>query len=144
VAIESTQKKCDFMRSAIRALGLEPRFRVLERRAEEAGRDPALRERADLVVARAVAALPVLAALALPFARPGGLFVAYKSGKAEAAEIPAAVPAFHELAAELEAVIESGLPGRDLRLVKVRKKGPTPERYPRRVGIPEKRPLGRP
>jgi 16S rRNA (guanine527-N7)-methyltransferase len=140
-ALESTRKKCDFLREAARALGLEGRFAVIERRAEEAGRDPALRDAFDVVTARAVAALPVLAELCLPFARPGGLFVAWKTGKALETELPAAARAIAELRGAPARVLDAGLAGRDARLVVVRKEGPTPERYPRRVGIPEKRPL---
>jgi 16S rRNA (guanine527-N7)-methyltransferase len=141
-AVESIQKKGDFLRHASTALGLDGRFHVHLRRAEEAGREPALRDSFDLAVARAVSALPILAELCLPFVRPGGLFVAWKGAKAEQDEVPPAAKAFSELAASLEGVIDSGIAGRDLRLIKVRKTGPTPERYPRRTGVPEKRPLG--
>ncbi len=141
VAIDSSEKKARFIAEAARALGLGSRVRAIATRAEEAGRDPALRDRFDLATARAVADLPVLAELCLPFVRPGGLFVAYKGPRASA-EVERAAPAFAALAAALEAVIPSGIEGTDLRLVKVRKMGPTPPRYPRRTGIPAKRPLG--
>jgi 16S rRNA (guanine527-N7)-methyltransferase len=140
-ALESLQKKCDFLRATAQDLGLASRFHVIQERAEEAGRDPKLRDSMDIVTARAVAGLPILVELALPFVRPQGLFVAWKSARAQTDEIPTASIAIKELGGQLEHVLESGVPGRDLRLVRIRKLGPTPERYPRRTGVPEKRPL---
>jgi 16S rRNA (guanine527-N7)-methyltransferase len=140
-AVEATAKKCRFMEEAARALGLADRFRVVERRAEEAARDRAHRERYDVATARAVSRLAVVAELCLPFVRVGGLFVAYK-GPRVAEELAGAEVAAAALGARIEAVIESGIPGAALCLVKMRKRGPTPEGFPRRPGIPEKRPLG--
>jgi len=140
-ALESTAKKCAFLREAAAALGIASRFTVHERRAEEAGRDPALRDRMDVVTARAVAALPVLLELSLPFVRPGGLFVAWKTRKALEEELPASEAAIRELGGALVDVVDGGVPGRDASLVRVRKVATTPERYPRRTGVPEKRPL---
>jgi 16S rRNA (guanine527-N7)-methyltransferase len=139
-ALESIAKKCRFIEEAARALGLAPRLSVLEARAEEAARRPEHRDRYDVAVARAVADLPVLAELALPFVRPGGLFVAYK-GPRGAAELAAGGRAAELLGARLEGAIVSGLEGTGLSLVKIRKLAPTPPRFPRRTGIPEKRPL---
>ncbi len=141
VALESSAKKCDFIRTAAGALGLAPRLRVDQRRAEEAGRDPRLRDRFDVVTARAVAEMAVLVELSLPFVRPGGLLVAWKTAKAEPVEIPAAARAIRELSGSLEAVLDGGVPGRAHRLVKIRKTGLTPEKYPRRVGVPERKPI---
>jgi 16S rRNA (guanine527-N7)-methyltransferase len=141
-AIESTAKKARFIEEAARALGLFGRVRVVVQRAEEAGRDPALRDRFDVATARALADLPVVAELCLPFVRPGGLLVAYK-GRRAAEEVERAAGAFRELAATLEAIVPAGIEGTDLVLVKVRKTGPTPERYPRRTGVPGKRPLSK-
>lgn len=140
-AVESIAKKCRFIEEAAAALGLAPRVRVIERRAEEAARDPAHRDRFDLATARALADLPVVLELALPFVRPGGLLVAYK-GPRVAEELAAGARAAEALGGRLERVVESGVPGADLRLVLARKLAPTPDRYPRRTGVPEKRPLG--
>jgi 16S rRNA (guanine527-N7)-methyltransferase len=139
-AIESVKKKARFIEEAAAALDLAPRLRVLAVRAEDAARDPSLRECFDLAVARAVADLPVLAEYCLPFVRRGGLFIAYKGPKA-ADETERARNAFAELGGALEAVIPAGIEGTDLRLVKVRKTAPTPAYYPRKAGLPAKRPL---
>jgi 16S rRNA (guanine527-N7)-methyltransferase len=140
VAVESVGKKCAFMREAAGALGLVGRFRAEARRAEEAGRDPALRERFPLATARALAPLRVLVELTLPFVEPGGALVAWKGPKA-AEEVAAAEHAIRELGGGEPELIPSTVPGRDLVFVRVPKLRPTPERYPRRVGVPKKRPL---
>lgn len=140
-AIESVEKKGAFIREAAAALGLAPRLRVIVARAEEAGRDPALRDAFDVAVARAVAELAVIAEYCLPFVRPGGIFVAYKGPKVED-ELRGGRKACGELAARIEEMIPSGVPDSQLRLVKVRKLRPTPKAFPRKTGLPGKRPLG--
>jgi 16S rRNA (guanine527-N7)-methyltransferase len=141
-AVESVRKKAAFINETAAALGLGARVRAVEIRAEELGRDPAHRDRHDLATARALAPFPVLVELALPFLRPGGLLVALKGADEKtSAEIAAGDAALRELSGKLERVLPAEVPGLDHRLVCVRKEGPTPERYPRRTGIPEKRPL---
>jgi 16S rRNA (guanine527-N7)-methyltransferase len=138
--LESVGRKCRFLEQVADELALED-VTVLEGRAEIYGRDPGHRGHYDLVVARAVAALPVLVEYALPFLRLGGRLAALK-GMTAAAEIEAAENALRELGG---AVI--GTPGFDppdgprQTVVLIEKRGPTPERYPRREGMPGKRPL---
>ncbi len=140
-AVESIRKKCEFLRGAARELGLSPgRLEVLEGRAEELARRPDMRDAYDLAVARALAPLPVVIELCAPFLRPGGVLVAMKGPKVDE-ELARSGRALEELGAELESVLPSGVPGLDTRLVKVRKVRETPERYPRRTGVPEKRAL---
>jgi 16S rRNA (guanine527-N7)-methyltransferase len=139
--IESAAKKAAFLRHVVAALGLAG-VEVLVLRAEDAGRIPALREACDLAVARAVAALPVLAEYALPFLRPGGLLVALR-GRAAGEDAAAAQGAIATLGGALRQIRQVDLPGMDSprHLVVVEKVRPTPERFPRRAGIPAKRPL---
>lgn len=139
--IESTAKKAAFLSHVVAALSLDG-VTVLAQRAEEAGRHPDHRERYDLAVARAVAQMSVLAEYALPLVRPGGLLVAQKGREVEE-EVAAAAEAFATLGGKLREIRPVQLPGLDgpRHLVVVAKVHPTPARYPRRPGIPLKRPL---
>ena len=136
--IESTGKKCDFLREACRALGLTG-MEVLHTRAEDAART-ALRERSDVCIARAVAPLPSLAEYCLPFVRVGGSFIAWKGG---ADEVPLARRALSLLGGGEPDVYRYALPdGSGARtLVAVPKKKHTPAQYPRGNGRERKNPL---
>jgi 16S rRNA (guanine527-N7)-methyltransferase len=140
--IESVGKKATFLQHLVEALGLAD-VAVLKARAEEAGRDPAHREAYDLAVARAVASLSTLLEYALPLVRPGGFFVAYK-GREVGGEVDRAAHALEVLGGRLQEVRPVALPGLEAprHLVVVEKVMVTPERYPRRPGMPAKRPLG--
>jgi 16S rRNA (guanine527-N7)-methyltransferase len=139
--LEATGKKVQFLQHMRETLGLKG-LEVIHGRAEDVARDPAHRERYDWVAARAVAEMPVLAELMLPFARVGGMVVAMKAAAAEA-EAAAAGRAMALLGGELAKVIALQLPGlaEERRLVVVRKTACTPDAYPRRAGMPSKRPL---
>ena len=104
--------------------------------------DATHRESYDLVLARAVAELPVLVEYALPFCRLGGLFVAQKGAEADA-EAKVAEGAIATLGGILRRIVHLELPtlAEPRSLVVIEKVAPTPERYPRRPGIPSKRPL---
>ena len=111
-------------------------------RAEEAGRDAELREGFDLAVARAVAPLPVLVEYALPLLRPGGILAAPKGSRArdELQEAEAAIEALGGAVLEpLPLSLPEGVVPQ--LVVVVQRGGPLSERYPRRPGIPSKRPL---
>ena len=138
--LDSLGKRVDFMKSAIESLGLNAR--AVNLRAEEAGRDPGMRETFDVAVSRAVAPLSVLAEFALPLVRVGGLVVAYK-GPAWEDELAAAESAISFLGGRFLLARNADIPGRDWAhmLLQIEKTAPTPEKYPRRPGMPEKRPL---
>jgi len=139
--LEATKKKADFLRTMASELVLD-NVSVVPGRAEEAGRDPELRESYDVVLARAVAPLSVLLELAVPFLRVGGLLATPK-GSAAPREVAEAGNALAEMGSEIiettPLAVEAGRPVP--RLILVRKVAPTAERYPRRTGIPKKRPL---
>lgn len=139
--LESTAKKSAFLREVVEALDLG-NVTVQTGRAEDVGRDPAARDRFDLVVARALAPLPVALELCLPFARKGGLVVLPR-GSDLAAQLPDGEAAAAKLSARLRPPIPLDdpelPPGRSL--VVAEKLGPTPHRYPRRAGQPAKQPL---
>jgi len=139
--IESHGRRCDFMREVIATLGLEG-VEVVQARAEDAGRQPALREGFDLVVARALAAVRVLVEYSLPLLRPGGVLATPK-GSRWRDELEEAGHALSELGGvALEAVampLPPGVP--EQAVVLVRREGALSDRYPRRAGMPVKRPL---
>ncbi len=141
VLIESQERRCTFLREAADALGL-PDVQVVHARAEEAGRDPALRASFDLVVARALAAMPVLVEYALPLLREGGVLAAPKGSRA-AAELEEAAHGITLLGGTvLDPVplpVPDGVPPQTVLLV--RRTGPLDDRFPRRPGVPSRRPL---
>ena len=137
--LEATGKKAVFLEHVIGALGLDGAT-VLAGRAETIAHDPKQREAYDVVVSRAVAPMPVLAELCLPFCRPGGTFIAQKS-RAANDEVSEARRAIETMGGTLARLQEVGYEGGDGLLVVVEKSARTPARYPRRPGIPAKRPL---
>ena len=112
---------------------------VVTGRAEELAHDPSLRGRFDLVLARAVAPLPVLLEWTLPFARVGGR-VASPKGSRAAAEIESASGALATLGGKLFSM-PLQVPGPAQTIVVVLKQRPTPAEYPRRSGLASKSPL---
>ena len=140
VLLDSLGKRVEFLRSVIDALGLNAE--ALHLRAEEGARRPQLREQFDLATARAVAPLNLLAEYLLPFVRVGGRMLAYK-GPGLDAERAEAEFAFETLGARFERAEAVAIPGRDWNhcLAWVEKIAPTPDKYPRRSGKPEKSPL---
>lgn len=138
--IDALQKRVDFQREVIDALGLNAE--ALHLRAEEAARRPDLRERFDLATARAVAPMNVLCEYLLPFVKVGGRALALK-GPGLSEELALAENALATLGGRLDCVRPLPIPGRDWdhRAAWIIKAAPTPEKYPRRSGIVEKRPL---
>jgi 16S rRNA (guanine527-N7)-methyltransferase len=138
--LESVGKKCRFLELACRELQLHG-VEVIEGRAEDFGRNPDHRETYDLVVARAVAPLPVLLEYALPFLRVEGWLAAPK-GSAAQAELDTSQAALKALGGRIDDAAPFRPPD-SLRqtVVLVQKTATTPERFPRRSGIPSKRPI---
>ncbi|GAB4537048.1 MAG: 16S rRNA (guanine(527)-N(7))-methyltransferase RsmG [Anaerolineae bacterium] len=139
--LEATGKKTEFLKFLIKRLEL-PDVIVIKARAEEAGQDPVHRERYDLALARALAGMATLAELTLPLVRVGGLVIAYK-GEDPTTEVKAGQQAILTLGGqvqEITPVVVPNLAGAR-HLVTLSKVSPTPSRFPRRPGIPTKRPL---
>lgn len=139
--IESTGKKTAFLNHVISALGLE-RVVVINARAEDAGHLAHQRGTYDVVIARAVARLPILLEYLLPLAKIGGLCVAMK-GVTAAEELEASRPALEALGGKADQLIEVALPGvpEPHYLIIIRKERATPNSFPRKPGIPAKKPL---
>lgn len=138
--VESTGKKCDFLRSAVDKLGLRG-VKILNIRAEDGGKDKNLREKYDVACARAVARLNTLCEYCLPFVKVGGAFVAYKGDAAE--EIEEAKNALKVLGGRIKNVSVFELPeGAGKRnIIEIEKIKPTPSLYPRGNGKERKKPL---
>jgi 16S rRNA (guanine527-N7)-methyltransferase len=141
VLIEPTTKKTAFLHHLIHKLELE-NVEVLNSRAEEAAHLPLYREQFSLVLSRAVALLPILVELTLPFCRIGGRFVAQKKGELDR-EIDGTEKAIATLGGKLGQVkkIELGEFDDVRYLVIIDKIYHTPGKYPRRPGLPRRRPI---
>jgi len=137
--LEANRRKAAFLVQAVARLGLQE-VEIVARRAEEAGRDPRHREAYDFALARALAPMPVLAELCLPFVAVGGRLLAMKADSV--AEAEAARSVIKRLGGELIAVSAAASAARTLgQVVVVEKVRPTPAEYPRRPGVPGRRPL---
>ena len=139
--LDSLNKRVDWLNETIDTLGLKG-VRAVHGRAEEAGRNPAFRERFDFAAARAVADLRLLCELCLPFLKVGGRFLAMK-GTDCGDEVDKALPAIQVLGGRLEGRIDRLIPhtGVTHRVILVEKISPTPEKYPRRWAKMQKAPL---
>ena len=139
--VDSVAKKARFLETVAAELGLSE-VTVIADRAETLGQAAAHREAYDWAAARAVAELRVLVELLLPLCRVGGAALAQK-GDSAAAELAAAGPAIAALGGGAARLLPVRLPETEAvhTLVVIPKTGPTDARYPRRVGVPAKRPL---
>lgn len=139
--VDSVAKKARFLELVVVELGLRD-VTVIAERAEVLGQDPAHRERCDWATARAVAELRVLVELLLPLCRVGGRALAQK-GESAVEELAAATPAIAALGGGAAQLIPVRLPETEAThyLVIIDKATATDTRYPRRAGIPAKRPL---
>ncbi len=141
VLIDSLAKRLNFLQRVIAELGLKD-IECVHLRAEDAGKNPAHREKYDIVTARAVARLSVLSEYCLPLVKVGGVFVALKGAKYQE-EIAAAGKAFNVLGGKLIEAKKVELPGlNDGRVVvTIKKIKASPKAYPRKAGLPDKNPL---
>ena len=138
---ESTAKKVTFLQHMIRKLELE-NVEVLNSRAEEAAHLPVYREQFALVLSRAVALLPTLVELTLPFCQVRGRLIVQKKGEIEQ-EAHRAKEAITILGGKLKEIrrIELEEFSDPRYLVIIDKICPTPGKYPRRAGLPKRRPI---
>lgn len=139
--VDSVAKKCHFLEVVAQELGLKE-VEVISGRAEALGQMVTYREQYDWVLARGVAELRILAEYLLPLCRLGGHILAQK-GPSLTEEIAASEQALNQLGGGRPAIYPVQLPGREQphSLVLIEKIANTPAIYPRRPGIPAKRPL---
>jgi 16S rRNA (guanine527-N7)-methyltransferase len=142
--VESTAKKARFLRRVGQTLMLEG-VEVANARAEEVARTEAHRGVHDVATARAVARLSVVAEYCVPLLRVGGCVISMK-GKIEDEELREGERAAKELGAKISRIIRvprlPELGEKERRLIILEKVEATPAEYPRKVGIPAKKPLG--
>jgi 16S rRNA (guanine527-N7)-methyltransferase len=135
VFVESNQRRADSLRDAVARLGLEDRIEVLEERAEAVGRSPEYRGQFSLATARSFAEPAATAEIAAGLVGIQGVVVVSEPPESEKERWPAV--GLHQLGfGPAEPVICA-----HAHFVVIRKTEVTPERFPRRVGIPAKRPL---
>jgi 16S rRNA (guanine527-N7)-methyltransferase len=135
VLIEPTGKKAAFLARALRECGVEGE--AVAERAETAARDERFREQFAFATARAVSLAPTVAELTVPFLRIGGRALLQRT-----VPEPRERQALEDVAPMLgAALIEERIVEGNHRIFILEKRHPTPPRFPRRNGVPEKRPL---
>ena len=147
VALDSTSKKAAFVEETAKTLGLK-NLSAISARAEELSCDKKFREKFDFVCARAVAALPVLSELCIPFVKPSGIFCALK-GKNGSEELAGSLNAIKTLGGEVlsdEKLLLVEAPQNadavsERHIIVVKKTSPTPKIYPRKYAQISKKPL---
>ena len=139
--LDSQKKRVLFLKEVKEKLNL-PDIEVIHGRAETFGRLEKYRESFNLAICRAVGKMATLVELALPFLKTGGLFLAMK-GPRVGEEIAQARRAIELLNGKIQKSKRLTLPfnGGNRTLILIEKQGPAPAKYPRRPGIPKKRPL---
>jgi len=150
VLLDATAKKAAFLHHIKHKLGLD-NIEIVVGRAEEIAHQARYREKFDIVLSRGVAPLPTLVELTLPFCAIGGSFIGQKKGAIDPVrksngvdlELSQANKAISLLGGSLREVKRVDLEEftDERRLIIIDKVSPTPELYPRRPGIPSKRPL---
>ena len=141
VLADSLNKRILFIEEECGKLGLR-NVTAIHGRAEDLARKQEYREQFDLCVSRAVANLSTLSEYCIPFVKEGGFFIPYKSGEIRQ-EADNARTALKLLGGTFEEEIRFSLPEEEgeRTLLKIRKTGLTPKKFPRKAGLPSKEPL---
>ena len=139
--LDSLNKRIDFLNAVIEKTGLTG-IETIHGRAEDFAKPGLKREIYDLCVSRAVANLATLSEYCLPYVKIGGEFIPYKSGEV-ADELQDAKSAVFLLGGKVKSCENFDLPGSDIHrsLVRIKKVGGCPKKYPRKAGMPSKVPL---
>lgn len=141
--LDSLNKRLNFLNEVITELGLEG-ISTVHGRAEDGARKPEHREQYDLGVSRAVSRLASLCEYCMPYVKRNGIFVAYKSGKAQE-ELIEAQRAISVLGGRVEKTVDFQLEGAEAEmersLIVIKKVKETPKKYPRKAGTPTKEPI---
>ncbi len=139
--LDSLNKRIQFLNEVICKLELQD-IEAVHGRAEDFAKPDQFRERFDLCVSRAVANLATLSEYCIPFVKPGGFFISYKSEKVNV-ELEEAKKAISVLGGSFQKNIEFLLPHSDItrNFIVIQKKNKTPLKYPRKAGLPSKEPI---
>lgn len=138
---DSLRKRVNFLEIAVKELGFS-NVKCIHGRAEEFAKNTNYREQYDIVLARAVARLPLLLELCLPFSKIGGSFLAMK-GPEGAVELQESIYALEQLGGTFKKTNEFLLKDHQFSrtIITILKTKLTPAKYPRKAGVPQKRPL---
>ncbi|SFG76259.1 16S rRNA (guanine527-N7)-methyltransferase [Lachnospiraceae bacterium C7] len=136
---DSLNKRINFINEVVEELGLE-KVETIHTRAEELANNKEYREQFDLVVSRAVANLSTLSEYCIPFVKIGGQFISYKSGNIED-EVNNAKSAIFLLGGKLNRTFDFKIGDNERSFVIIDKKQGTNKKYPRKAGVPSKKPL---
>lgn len=138
--VDALRKRCDFLEDVCKEMEIDAE--IIHARAEDAARDEHLRENFDICVSRAVANLRVLSEYCLPFVKQGGILIAYKAEGCEE-EVKEGTKAIETLGGKISHIESVNLPDTDItrKLIIIKKIAKTPDKYPRRAGVPDKKPL---
>lgn len=141
ILLDSLNKRVSFLNEVIDELKLKD-IEALHGRAEDYASDNKYREKYDICVSRAVANLSTLSEYCIPFVKEDGFFISYKAGESEE-EINNSKNAIKILGGKINKVEEFVLPGTDASrvFVFIRKQELTDKKYPRKAGVPAKKPL---
>jgi 16S rRNA methyltransferase gidB len=137
--VDSLNKRIKFLNLVKDELGLTD-CNFVHARAEEFGQNKEYRESFEIVTARAVARLNVLSELCLPLVKKNGYFLSLKAQKAEE-ETKEATNAIKILGGKLEKDLNFDIEGEERHILEIRKAKETPNKYPRKAGTPNKKPL---
>ena len=139
--LDSLNKRIQFLNEVICKLELQD-IEAVHGRAEDFAKPDQFRERFDLCGSRAVANLATLSEYCIPFVKPGGFFISYKSEKVNV-ELEEAKKAISVLGGSFQKNIEFLLPHSDItrNFIVIQKKNKTPLKYPRKAGLPSKEPI---
>lgn len=137
--LDSLNKRVGFLNDVIEELNLND-IEAIHGRAEDIARDKAYRASYDIAVSRAVANLSTLSEYCLPFVKIGGKFVSYKSGDC-ADEVDNAKAAIHLLGGKINKIDEFSYSNNSRSFIVIDKVMNTSNKYPRKAGLPSKKPL---
>ena len=139
--LDSLNKRINFLNEVCSELKIN-NIETIHGRAEEAGQNKQYREKYDIAVSRAVANMTTLSEYLIPFVKVGGICICMKGSEIDH-ELEQAKFAIKELGGKIEKVEKFNLPDSDIErnIVIIKKIKPTPNRYPRKAGMPSKMPI---
>ncbi len=139
--LDSLNKRINFLNEVCSELKIN-NIETIHGRAEEAGQNKQYREKNDIAVSRAVANMTTLSEYLIPFVKVGGICICMKGSEIDH-ELEQAKFAIKELGGKIEKVEKFNLPDSDIErnIVIIKKIKPTPNRYPRKAGMPSKMPI---
>lgn len=139
--LDSLNKRINYLKLVGETLNFD-KVEYLHSRAEDGAVNPKYRQQFDIVVSRAVANMSTLSEYCIPYVKVGGYFIAQKTQDAQS-EIDEARKAIELLGGAIDGIVEGSVPFSELKhnLVLVKKVKDTPNKYPRKAGMPSKNPL---